>query len=209
MKNLANDNIGYGPCRYCYNWKAPIDLETDTFLPHKTAGYSKEHDCENVGKECANYFCKYCGDIRQYEYPDNTSAICDSCHEAEKRIGRDDLMYVNAYLVGRQYGGSEEGGWWYDTHTPIASIPVKAKWHAGHAYGCYACDNGNICKGESHLVLIDPDKADEFKNYLLKIYEPIYGGQRSRFSVIGGDDLCVYIEDHPAEYSPKETPRYE
>lgn len=33
-------------------------------------------------------------------------------------------MYVNTYKVGRDYGGPEEGGWWFDVWTPIASVPV-------------------------------------------------------------------------------------
>lgn len=37
------------------------------------------------------------------------------------RLGR---RYVNAYLVTREYGGPEEGGWWYDAGTPAGSIPV-------------------------------------------------------------------------------------
>lgn len=27
-------------------------------------------------------------------------------------------LFVNIYLYDRAYGGSEEGGWWYDTYTP-------------------------------------------------------------------------------------------
>lgn len=26
----------------------------------------------------------------------------------------EELYYVNKYEIGRAYGGSEEGGWWYD-----------------------------------------------------------------------------------------------
>jgi len=32
--------------------------------------------------------------------------------------------YVNAYLVSREYGGPEEGGWWYDVGTPLTSMPL-------------------------------------------------------------------------------------
>lgn len=28
-------------------------------------------------------------------------------------------FYTNVYVVGRAYGGPEEGGWWYDYGTPI------------------------------------------------------------------------------------------
>jgi len=32
-------------------------------------------------------------------------------------------FYVNVYEVDRAWGGAEEGGWWYDTGEPIASVP--------------------------------------------------------------------------------------
>lgn len=31
--------------------------------------------------------------------------------------------YVNVYRLEQGYGGPEEGGWWYEAGTPIASIP--------------------------------------------------------------------------------------
>lgn len=35
------------------------------------------------------------------------------------------MKYVNVYVVDRRFGGPEEGGWWFDTGTPVASIPVE------------------------------------------------------------------------------------
>jgi hypothetical protein len=35
--------------------------------------------------------------------------------------------FANAYAVTRQFGGPEEGGWWYDEGTPLASVPVFSK----------------------------------------------------------------------------------
>lgn len=31
--------------------------------------------------------------------------------------------YLNAYKVFQQYGGPEEGGWWYPVYEPVASVP--------------------------------------------------------------------------------------
>jgi hypothetical protein len=39
----------------------------------------------------------------------------------------DDLIFVNAYEVSRHYGGPEEGGWWYNAFSPLASVPVRGK----------------------------------------------------------------------------------
>lgn len=33
--------------------------------------------------------------------------------------------YFNIYEIGRAYGGSEEGGWYYDYGTPVESVPLK------------------------------------------------------------------------------------
>jgi hypothetical protein len=35
------------------------------------------------------------------------------------------MIYLNVYDIGRVYGGPEEGGWWYDTGIPVASIPFE------------------------------------------------------------------------------------
>lgn len=34
--------------------------------------------------------------------------------------------HVSAYGVTREYGGPEEGGWWYDNYDLICSIPIKS-----------------------------------------------------------------------------------
>jgi hypothetical protein len=34
------------------------------------------------------------------------------------------MKYVSVYEIGRRYGGSEEGGWWYDTGTLVLSQRV-------------------------------------------------------------------------------------
>jgi hypothetical protein len=33
------------------------------------------------------------------------------------------MKFVNVYEVGRSYGGPEEGGWYYSTYYPLASVP--------------------------------------------------------------------------------------
>lgn len=41
-------------------------------------------------------------------------------------------FWVNVYSIHRCFGGPEEGGWWYDTGDPVASIPVKGLSRAEH-----------------------------------------------------------------------------
>ena len=36
---------------------------------------------------------------------------------------RQGVMYANAYITDRVYGGPEEGGWYYDCGEPVMSLP--------------------------------------------------------------------------------------
>lgn len=103
--------------------------------------------------------------------------------EAGVTVTEADPIYVNAYSVSRHYGGPEEGGWWYDAGTPLASVPMKAD----------ATDEE-----------IEKEKA-RLTELLGWPREPSQG----RYSVNGGDDFEVWVEDHPAEHFPKERPHYE
>jgi len=66
-----------------------------------------------------------------------TAVDCDQCHrtsywcECHLYIMAYPTKYVNVYSVDRCYGGPEEGGWWYDTGDPVASIPAANDEEAG------------------------------------------------------------------------------
>lgn len=90
------------------------------------------------------------------------------------------LRYVNAYAVSRNYGGPEEGGWYYDVGAPLASIPV-----------------------------MNDAEEEAAKVKLVGLFGPEYEKQRSRYSAAGGDDLEIYIEDACAAHWPTERPHYE
>jgi hypothetical protein len=56
--------------------------------------------------------------------------------------GDTQVRYVSVYHVSREYGGAEEGGWWYDCYTVECRVPVRTAAHAArvaeelaHAYG--------------------------------------------------------------------------
>lgn len=36
-------------------------------------------------------------------------------------------MYVNVYEITREYGGPEEGGWWYTCYTPVTAKRARKK----------------------------------------------------------------------------------
>jgi hypothetical protein len=40
----------------------------------------------------------------------------------------EDIVYINVYMVTREFGGPEEGGWYYDNHSLIECIPMRYKY---------------------------------------------------------------------------------
>jgi hypothetical protein len=92
----------------------------------------------------------------------------------------DSILYVTAFEVSRNWGGPEEGGWWYDSGVPLASIP---------------------CRTEVEV--------DEAKERLESIFKPQFEGNRSRFSVLGQSNLLITVEDDVAAPFPSERPHYE
>lgn len=55
---------------------------------------------------------------------------CENC-DAEKYIevplDKEDTVFVNVYLVTREFGGHEEGGWYYDHYDCVENFPIKLK----------------------------------------------------------------------------------
>jgi hypothetical protein len=162
--------------------------------------------------ETAYSTCHYCG-----------SCECDEdCYPPEGYIrpGCEAMLYVNCYSVTRHFGGREEGGWYFNFYEPLASIPVKAISVEGCKDHCYNCSRARegvihietgekyeLCKWGFHLQALDQDKVEEFKSYLEELYMDRKNGDI--YSVLGGEDIVVLIENHPAETYPQNKPRYE
>jgi hypothetical protein len=92
------------------------------------------------------------------------------------------IVYVNAYAVSRDYGGPEEGGWYYNAGEPLASMPVR--------------DKG--------------DAVDKMVKHLEDTLGPEYAHERSIYSVLGdGQNLEIRVQDNIADYWPKQRPHYE
>jgi hypothetical protein len=112
--------------------------------------------------------------------------------------------YVNAYEVTREYGGPEEGGWYYDVHRPIGSIPV---WYPNFEFegeGENAvCTNAEAVDAEITRV------TEEAKTLLYNALYHGYAGLHGRYSVIGDADLLIVVEEEFATYSPETRPHYE
>jgi hypothetical protein len=88
-------------------------------------------------------------------------------------------VYINAYLVDQQFGGREEGGWWYDVGELLESVRVRTT--AGRARVRAAL----LCKYAGDA------------------------GSRSRFSTGGGPDVEIYTDDAPGADFPQRRPHYE
>ena len=97
--------------------------------------------------------------------------------------GHQSKFYVNVYAVDRCWGGSEEGGWWYDAGTPFDGIPRNS-------WGCDTHEEAQLLQGWLEKTLVD--------------YQPT----RNRYSVIGGADVLAWIEEHPPEEFPGYRPHY-
>lgn len=93
------------------------------------------------------------------------------------------ILYVNAYSVTRHWGGPEEGGWWYDSGEPLASVPMGAT--------------------------ATPAEIDAEKVRLTGLIGWPRERQLGRYSTSGGDDFEIYVEEHPAAAFPETRPHYE
>lgn len=51
-----------------------------------------------------------------------------------------DLLYLNVYSVTRHCAGPAEGGEWFDSGEPLASVPIRAKRIQGHDSICWNCE---------------------------------------------------------------------
>jgi hypothetical protein len=166
------------------------------------------------------------------------------------------ILYLNAYEVTRHYGGPEEGGWWWNLFTPLASVPIPAKELPGCApHECSQCDaarenqTDDYCRclpenwetefdhaqkehardfdlgyethpelsmavwekkfpKSSHLVPeYSDEKLEERENELTAMF--IDGRDDNIYSVNGGSELAIRLENHVAEIEPKTRPHYE
>lgn len=93
------------------------------------------------------------------------------------------MKYVNVYGHDREYGGPEEGGWWFDTMTPVE------EW-------CRSFSDEILAWAAYNEVKAKLDAADP----------PTYGLGSVLYC---GGVYSVLLEDEPAKRYPEVWPRYE
>ena len=92
----------------------------------------------------------------------------------------DEVWYVNEYRTNREYGGPEEGGWWYDTGGFVETHAMFTKLDEASAF----------CA------------ADEQVRHLDEMNE----GERPPSSVLCRGWHEILIQKHPGEHYPRERP---
>ena len=125
-------------------------------------------------------------------------------------------LYVNVYDIAQAYGGPEEGGWWFDTGVPVASIPVElTDEERTDLHDDYMKEHGH-----SQAWEVDPwkykdwmDQALEDKAWAIRDeWKERYPFEMSQYTSVLShryDNYQVVIEDHFARPYPEERPRYE
>lgn len=91
--------------------------------------------------------------------------------------------YVNVYLIDRAFGGPEEGGWWYNTRTPVEEE-------------CVYCQSDAVAESTFERLSAWCDEQNSKRNSNIS-------------SVLSEGQYVVAREAWPAEYSPASRPRYE
>ena len=124
------------------------------------------------------------------------------------------MSYINVYTVTRHYGGPEEGGWWWNSGAPYTSIPVGPLYWLLERLpeAIYVPWIGKRYGDKRRRVL------RRYVEVRYRIWRAITGLFAKRFgalregdiySVLGGTDISVALEDHKAEVWPTERPHYE
>lgn len=86
---------------------------------------------------------------------------------------------VGVYVTTRHYGGSEEGGWWYNRTVHVLSIP-----------------------------LLEPGSEAEYME-VVAFLRPRFPDQGNIYSVNGGEQYDMRPEHTPGQYADTVRPRYE
>jgi len=135
--------------------------------------------------------------------------------------------YVVIWDVGRSYGGSEEGGWWFDAGQAIGNIPVELTEMEWIKVRSQFAELHNLVSLNEWPEPDPPEVSaawswleSEWGEYLDKAllekcrqeserWQEQYPDTGARSSILGGDDYSVTIEDEMGTYFPIEVMRYE
>lgn len=102
------------------------------------------------------------------------------------------MSYINLYEYSREYGGPEEGGWWFDSWECVESVRIR-----GGIYSARAARKLNEARRRLGFAT-DPRKVQRKERHDWR------GSMFSRG--FGGGSVRLVLEDKPGEngnnYSP-------
>ena len=132
-------------------------------------------------------------------------------------------LYVNVYQVERCYGGAEEGGWWYDSYTPLESETAECSCNLPVSEWPVQNDRGDFVGWHAELDTWS-GRHDSSCNVLLKDkelqlkwsgFEDEWYSQNSndesepyRGESFTSGKIRVDIELNIGVYKPERTPMY-
>lgn len=120
--------------------------------------------------------CECVGPAEHFVYdPYESLYVCGECgehvnHEGDRRA---EWVSVALYTVSRDYGGPEEGGWWYDTFELIESTVRCFEFGDIPSAESYAERLHNTPKvhGERLAVIVT---AERLPHQALPLHRPVY-----------------------------------
>lgn len=130
-----------------------------------------------------------------------TSALQDAFHEMFPQVESPEAHFVTLYEVKSLYGGPEEGGWWYDWYTPIATKQVPTEDMALEL-------QAKIRKRAEEM------RKESAREWARSMRESCEWAEARGLDPAdlpepdGPDNFVVMVENTPGEYKTTERPHY-
>ena len=117
-------------------------------------------------------------------------------------------IYVSMYEVSRNYGGPEEGGWWYDAYELKSSKKFYDQEEAEkfedaliHGIEAQGLNEEDLSSARGMDTYPDPSQGDPMYDHSDADIPRGFAGAPTNYT--------VYIEDFPGQNETKERPHYE
>jgi len=123
---------------------------------------------------------------REKQIANSKSKTTNHMHNMKNQSAKPRVAFINVYDVTREYGGAEEGGWYYTQYSFIESRRIKAKF--GIPTKKYMKQYNELC--DTYGV------PNEFK------------GEQRKFSGFYSPVVNVYVETKKAESQTIGRPYY-
>lgn len=114
------------------------------------------------------------------------------------------MAYLNTYRIWQTYGGPEEGGWWYESGTPVQSIYLNQQTAEDYIESKEWEDIKELC--EKTVSDYIKNSEDMYANNSGYHFAP---GSNEPSIHIKDNEYSTIIEDYYAEDYPSVKPHYE